>query len=367
MECDLDKSDQKAIFDKIKKYLLIFIDKSSAYLDNLVEILSKLPKSKKKDFNILIIFVMEELNKLGEKCIKEKKEFSKYHSLMYFEQARSYYEKYLWNVNPALFKKDILDSLNAQIKIFTDNIQDINSGAIILEKDLQEGRVFDGKGYEALNTGFTKGLNKLQIDHIDIGKKEEELVLKLKEYERILSSILIANEPSEKEAKCIVSILKINDLLGKINKKNKYLFALSDKCELIIDKFKIDKNTYWYKIFLPIKQKIDGLKTSEETYNTLFLKVRQANPEIFDELDEQFRKHRGKIEFIKFLITKYPYNNLEQDKKELDFKNYSTDLAYQLSKRYTPDNYMDGNAKSELSHCIKHEISSKLSNLITNF
>ena len=286
---------------------------------------------------------------------------------MYFEQARSYYEKYFGNVNPALFKKDILDSLNAQKKIFTDNIQDINSGAIILEKDLQEGRVFDGKGYEALNTGFTKGLNKLHIDHIDIGKKEEELVLKLKEYERILSSILIANEPSEKEAKCIVSILKINDLLGKINKKNKYLFALSDKCELIIDKFKIDKNTYWYKIFLPIKQKIDGLKTSEETYNTLFLKVRQANPEIFDELDEQFRKHRGKIEFIQFLITKYPYNNLEQDKKVLDFKNYSTDLAYQLSKRYTPDNYMDGNAKSELSHCIKHEISSKLSNLITNF
>ena len=364
LECELDKSEQKTIFNKIKKYLLIFIDKSSAYLDNLVETLSKMPKSKKKDFYLLIIFIMEKLNELGGKCIKEKKEFSKYHSLMYFEQARSYYEKYLEKVNPALFKKESLDSLNLQKKIFTENIQDINSGAIILEKNLQEGRVFDGKGYEALNTGFTKGLNNLNFNPAE---KEVDLLLKLKEYERILSSILIANEPSEKEAKCIVSILSINDLLGKINKKNKYLFALSDKCELIIDHFKIDKNIDWYKSFLPIKKKIDSLKTSEENYNTLFLKVRQKNPEIFDEIDEQFRKHKGTIKFIDFIITKYPYKGFEKGQKELDLTKYTTDLAYQLSKKYTPDSYMQGNPQSELEHCIKHEIAAKLSNLITNF
>ena len=364
LECELDKSEQKTIFNKIKKYLLIFIDKSSAYLDNLVETLSKMPKSKKKDFYVLIIFIMEKLNELGGKCIKEKKEFSKYHSLMYFEQARSYYEKYLEEVNPAFFKKESLDSLNLQKKIFTENIQDINSGAIILEKNLQEGRVFDGKEYEALGTGFTKGLNNLNYNPAE---KEVDLLLKLKEYERILSSILIANEPSEKEAKCIVSILSINDLLGKINKKNKYLFALSDKCELIIDHFKIDKNIDWYKSFLPIKKKIDSLKTSEENYNTLFLKVRQTNPEIFDEIDEQFRKHRGTIKFIDFIITKYPYKGFEKGQKELDLTTYTTDLAYQLSKKYTPDSYMPGKPQSELEHCIKHEIAAKLSNLITNF
>ena len=364
LEFTLEESKQESIFNNIKKYLLIFIDKSSAYLDNLVETLSKMPKSKKKDFYLLIIFIMEKLNELGGKCIKEKKEFSKYHSLMYFEQARSYYEKYLEKVNPALFKKESLDSLNLQKKIFTENIQDINSGAIILEKNLQEGRVFDGKAYEALRTGFTKALNNLNIDP---AKKEEELLLILKEYERILSSILIANEPSEKEAKCIVSILIINNLLGKINKKNKYLFALSDKCELIIDHFRIDKNTDWYKSFLPIKKKIDSLKTSEENYNTLFLKVRQKNPEIFDEIDEQFRKHKGTIKFIDFIITKYPYKGFEKGQKELDLTTYTTDLAYQLSKKYTPDSYMQGNPQSELEHCIKHEIAAKLSNLITNF
>ena len=361
LEFTLEESKQESIFNNIKKYLLIFIDKSSAYLDNLVETLSKMPKSKKTDFYVLIIFIMEKLNELGGKCIKEKKEFSKYHSLMYFEQARSYYEKYLEKVNPAFFDRNSLCSLNVQKKIFTEKIQDINSGAIILEKNLQEGRAFDGKGYESFLTGFTKGLNNLNINPEEL---EEDLLLKLKEYERILSSILIANEPSEKEAKCIVSILIINNLLGKINKKNKYLFALSDKCELIIDHLKIDKNTDWCKIFLPIKEKIDKLKTSEETYKTLFAKVRQANPKIFDEIDEQFRMHRGTIEFIKFIITKYPYKDYEQGK--IDLEKYTTDLSYQLSKKYIPDNYMPGDAKSELDHCIKHEISAKLNSLIAN-
>ena len=364
LECELDKSEQKTIFNKIKKYLLIFIDKSSAYLDNLVKTLSELQKSKKKEFYDLIIFIMEKLNELGGKCIKEKKEFSKYHSLMYFEQARSYYEKYLEKVNPALLGGGSLNLLNEQKKTFTKNIQDINSGAIILEKNLQEGRVFDGKEFEGIGSGWTKALNNLNIDP---AKKEEELLLILKEYERILSSILIENEPSEKEAKCIVSILSINDLLGKIKKQNKYLFALSDKCEYIIDHCNIDRNTDWYKIFLPIKKKIDNLKTGEENYNTLFVKVRQANPEIFDEIDEKFRKHRGTIKFIEFIITKHPYKGFEQGQKEFDLTKYSTDLVYQLSKKYTPDSYMPGDAKSELDHCIKHEIAAKLSNLIINF
>ena len=364
LKCQIDKSEQKSIFNKIKKYLLIFIDKSSAYLDNLVKTLSELQKSKKKEFYELIIFIMEKLNELGGKCIKEKKEFSKYHSLMYFEQARSYYEKYLEKVNPALLAGGSLNLLNEQKKTFTKNIQDINSGAIILEKNLQEGRVFDGKEFEGIGSGWTKALNNLNIDP---AKKEEELLLILKEYERILSSILIENEPSEKEAKCIVSILSINDLLGKIKKQNKYLFALSDKCEYIIDHCNIDRNTDWYKIFLPIKKKIDNLKTGEENYNTLFVKVRQANPEIFDEIDEKFRKHRGTIKFIEFIITKHPYKGFEQGQKEFDLTKYSTDLVYQLSKKYTPDTYMPGNAKSELDHCIKHEIAAKLSNLIINF
>ena len=109
------------------------------------------------------------------------------------------------------------------------------------------------------------------------------------------------------------------------------------------------------------------LKQQKKNYNTLFQKVREENPEIFDEIDREFIKHKGTIKFIEFIITKHPYKNLEKDKKEKDFTVYNTDLAYFLLRRYTPDNYMSGNKNSELNHCIRHEISSKLSNLITHF
>ena len=371
----LDKSEQKSIFKRIEKYIKIFTDKSSGYLDSLIEILSELQNSRKNKilFYNLIIFVMETLNNLGKECIQSNKEFSKYHSLMYFEQSNSYFEKYLKNIDEAKLDQKHLESLKAQKKICLDSMNDIKSGAIILiEETLRQGRVFDAKagGYESLRTGFTKGMNIL----FNPAKKEEELLLMLKEFEKIFSSILITNETPgekerneslEKEAVCIANILKINDLLGKITKKNQYLINLSDRCDLIVERLKNVKSKQWYQEFIKIKNKIEELKTPQQTYNELFQKVREENPQIFDEIDKKFKDGRNK--FIEFIITKYPYKNIENDKKERDFNDYNTDFAYFLSKKYTPENFMRGNKKSELDHCIKHEISSKLSNLITNF
>ena len=370
----LDKSEQKSVFERIEKYIKIFTNKSSGYLDSLIEMLSELQKNRKNKilFYNLIIFVMENLNNLGKECIQSNKEFSKYHSLMYFEQSNSYFEKYLKNIDEAKLDKKNLESLKAQKKICIDYMNDIKSGAIILiEETLRQGRVFDAKagGYESLRTGWTHGMNIL----FNPAKKEEELLLTLKEFEKIFSSILITNETPgeekehieslEKEAVCIANILKINDLLGKITKKNQYLIGLSDRCDLIIEKLKNVKDKQWYQEFITIKNKIEELKTPQQTYNELFQKVREENPQIFDEIDEKFKK--GKNEFIEFIITKYPYKNIENDKKERDFKEYNPDLIFFLSKKYTPESFMKGNKKSELDHCIKHEISSKLNNLIT--
>ena len=368
LKCDLDKSEKTSIFKKIRKYLKIFIDKSSGYLDNLIEILTELQKNRKNklEFYYLIIFIMENLNNCGKEYIQSNKKFSKYHSLMYFEQSYAYYQKYLSNVNEALLDKKNLDLLHEQKKICTEYIRDINSGAIILiETALKQGRVFDEKkgGYESLGTGFTKGMNSLNVN---LAQKEEELVLILKAFEKMLSTLHMTNEPSETEGICITNILKINDLLGKIVKKNKYLIDLSDRCDLIIDKFKIDRKKEWCQEYMKLKKKIDELKTPEESYHQLFKKVRKENPAIFDEIDKQYEENRKNIKFIEFILTKYPYKSYENDKKERNFKIYNTDLLYFLSKRYQPENYMKGDKDSELDHCIKHEIASKISNLVTS-
>ena len=49
LKLDLDKGDQNHIFEKINEYIKLFIDKSSGYLNELLEILSKLRKMKKKN------------------------------------------------------------------------------------------------------------------------------------------------------------------------------------------------------------------------------------------------------------------------------------------------------------------------------
>ena len=371
LKFDLDKSERKSIFDNIEKYIKIFINKSSGYLDNLIEMLSVLKKDQiykkyKMNFINLIIFIMEQLNNCGKEYLKSNKEFSKYHSFMYFEQSLNYYNKYLTDVDEALIDKKNLDKFKNQKKICMDYKNDIESGAILLiEESIRNGRIFNDEGkYLPFLTGFTNKMNN--ILNYKPGQREEELVFILKEYEKILSSIHITNEPSEKEGICITNILKINDMLKKIDKNNKYLIYLSDRCDLIIDKFKIDRKKGWCQEFLKIKEKIDKLKTPDENYKELFQNVRRENSEIFDEIDRQFEENGKKIKFIEFILLKHPYKSYEKDKKERNFKIYNIDLLYFLSKKYQPENYMKGNKESELEHCINHEISSKISNLITS-
>ena len=43
----------------------------------------------------------------GKECLQKNREFCKYHSLMYFEQAKSYYDKYLGKIKMAILNKEV--------------------------------------------------------------------------------------------------------------------------------------------------------------------------------------------------------------------------------------------------------------------
>ena len=66
------------------------------------------------NFYNIVIFVIEKLNNNGKSCVISNKKFCKYHSLMYFEQAKSYFEKYLSNMDEALLFPDDLISIEEQ-------------------------------------------------------------------------------------------------------------------------------------------------------------------------------------------------------------------------------------------------------------
>ena len=369
LKLTLDKGEKDNIFDKIKKYLNTFINKSSGYLNNLLEVLLPLQKESKtkREFNGLIIFVMEQLNNCGIDCIKKNSKFCKYHSLIYFEQSLSYYEKYLSKEREALLGINLLKKMKEQKQISEEFINDINSGAIVIVRALLlKEEIFDENSLSFIpnETGFTKkylileGINKNQIDN-------ENLKLILREYEKVLASVQINKKPTEKEAICIASILKLNSLLALFDSERKYLFSLADRCKLIIEHLKIDENKKWCKEFFELYEQLQRMKTPRESHKELFERIRKLYFNDFNELEEKFKKTGGTLEFIDYITTTYPYDEIEKDKKELNFKTYNLELLSTLQKKYHPENYMPGDEKSEKKYCINHEIASKIGNLIS--
>ena len=113
------------------------------------------------------------------------------------------------------------------------------------------------------------------------------------------------------------------------------------------------------------KNKSYKMKKDTENYNELLQRVREKNKKDFDELEIQFNKFHGKIEFIDYITKTHPYDTYEKDKNQRDFNNYNTELLVFLMKKYQPDFPTGKNDETDKKFCLFHEISSKLSNMIT--
>ena len=368
----VDKSVKEGIFNKIKKYLQIFFKKSTGYLNNLLDILSPLQKCQTmNEFYDLIIFVIKNLNNKGIELINSSTEFCKYKSLIFFEQSLHYCEKYI--PNEGKLKRDKLNELKKEKKIFNDYIDNIKSGAIIFtEESLLENRLFDEGDFKFVSkkTGLTNNMNKYGlVNKLSYQEILENTKVILEEYEKLLAKIQKSNDDNIREAKCIANILKLNNILGLIESKKSHFFSLAERCKLIIDHLKLDTDKeLWCKEFLEIYNFIKSKQTPDEEYAQLFERVKKANPGIFEQLDEQFNKNRGTIKFIEYILKNYPYKTYKKDletKKEKFFKTYNNGLITHLSRRYIPEGRMVGNAESEKKYCIIHEIASYINNLMT--
>ena len=87
---------------------------------------------------------MEKLNEKGKEYIYSNTKFCKYHSLMYFEQSKSYYDQYLSEVNEAQFNARLLQSLNKEKNICIEYLEDIKSGVVVLcEASFSGGKLYN--------------------------------------------------------------------------------------------------------------------------------------------------------------------------------------------------------------------------------
>ena len=370
LKLGIDRGEQKNIIKNIKKYIEVFINKSSGYLSDLLEILNEITKNKKlkkykKEFYNIVIFIMEKLNEYGKECIYSNKKFCKYHSLMYFEQSKSYYEQYLSTIDEALLEPKALESLKNQKTLCEQYLNDINNGAFVMcLQSFNGGRLFQEQ-IVSTGRGITNDLRKYALGNIQ--NRIEDCKIVLSNYERALSSIQTMNNITKNEAICIANIIKINSILGYFSIKYKYLLNLAKRCEFIIENLKIDKKEEWYTEFIKLYESLkknNKNKTNEDSYNELLSRMKESHGQIFKEIDDKFNTNKDKINFIKYIIDKHPYKDYKESDR--NFNKYNPELLSFLLEKYQPDNYTPSNDdESQLKYCIAHEISKKLSYLFT--
>ena len=387
LKLGLETSDKKHIFGKINEYIQIFIDKSSGYLNELLEVLSGLKKVRNKvKFYQIIVFVIGKLNELGKNCIISDKPFCKYHSLMYFELSHSYFEKYFPKKsdteppsgttttneeedreNMAILGDKELDTLKKESKSCLEYINDIKSGAILLcEEFLKKNTLIKNEIIQSSDRGITSQVKQHNIANLDRMNRDNRKIF-LANYEKLLSQIQITDDFTKKEAICIANIIKICYSISEdFASKTRYLLYLAKRCETIVEHLQLDKNEDWYKEFNELYTKLKVFEPKEQVYQELLTEMKDKYPDVFKNLDDNFRKLAPQ-KFIKYILETHPYKDYEKD-KDRDFGTVNPDLLLFLLKKYLPDNYnyTANKEESKLKHCIVQEISKKLNSLYTN-
>jgi hypothetical protein len=258
--------------------------------------------------------------------------------------------------NVALLPHGDIETLKVESKLCFEYIQDIKSGAILFcEEFLQKGVLIK---FMILIIFYKDNLEKL-----------------LSNYEKLLSNIQITDDFTKKEALCIASILKIYRIMGEkvdskeidFTNKSKYLLYLAKRCELIVEHLQIDKNENWYKEFNKIYNELkdfDSKSIAEKEYPEILKDVNKKHPEVFKNIEDNFKNKKSNKDFFKFIVEKHPF----YDKEKEGYRNYeveSPELLTFLLNRYSPCNYpyMESNDQKKLNYCIAHEIFKKLNSM----
>ena len=355
----LTKADTTEIINHIKEYIKVFAKQSSGYLDNLIEMMKNINK---KIFFEIVVIVIEELNNCGKKCLQERKSYCRYHSLIYFEKAYSFFKKYIGDFKSmTVCNKEIIKKCKDEVAVSDSYIKDINSNAILLSQTyLKPDNLIKSN-----MTGFTAPLFGLKLTAKD---EEEKYRIVLTNYEKML--VELSDKVSLEKALCIASILKIAiRYLGDTN-YTKYM-KLGETCEFLANQLNINKTESWYTEFKEIYNEIkDSYETLKKTQIEKKDKIKKQNKKIFDEIDAKFQKKKGNLDFIKYILKLKPYPEYEEDKKnkKVNFDVASQELIIYLQSKYHPDNYkysLDDD-ESLLNYFIIEYIMSFLNKMFNN-
>ena len=174
----------------------------------------------------------------------------------------------------------------------------------------------------------------------------------------------LRNQNSEAKAFCLGNIIIINFTIFK-NYDFKLYDRLNNRIDYILDRLEEDDDQpkpKWYKNLMEVNEKIEIKKKEvEDELNKINEKNKIAINEINKIFDSKIKNNKP-IEFIDFILDKYPFINYDPSKKEKIKNNNLENLLKEISPNYHPDNYKDRN-----DYIIYHEIYMLLVNIENKF
>ena len=353
-EIDEDKDFKNEVLKKIVDYFSKMSVLDSYYIKNLLE---KLHGMNNDMFQEIVVNVMDILSQKGADIFKTKKRWSKYRA------------KYIFN--------DVINISSLYI-----NEEDLNALEDITLYDKWEQCIKECREkIQLINASTTTNLDDDNRDnHIlyvkSASDNDEHLELVLDKFRDALRELENDNQKFdlELEAICLANIAKIK---FKYFQHHYKISTLKDIHEissesvrramtLVNIEHKNVENTNWYKEIKQIDLEImEYLLLEEEKLSGGFkLKIKKENPEIFNELEEQFKKNN--IEIIKFILKKYPPLNYEMVTDETIEKQWGENkknFVNNLCTKYALDNYPKETDEEKLKYTIISDISSKINSI----
>ena len=168
----------------------------------------------------------------------------------------------------------------------------------------------------------------------------------------------------EFEAICLSKIVKILYKILK-NKNNDEIYQMAmQSVNLALSLMpKNVNNEKWYIEVSDIVQEIRNIKESIEEKNEQeeLDELKKQKPEIFEEIEIQFKK--GKLDFVKFCLEKYPINNFSVNNVEEKFNQNPSNFLRKMIAKYHPDRLEKNTKEEKEKYIIINEIVKKLNNI----
>jgi hypothetical protein len=103
-------------------------------------------------------------------------------------------------------------------------------------------------------------------------------------------------------------------------------------------------------------------KISEKNNEEFKEQLKKEKPEIFEEIDREYSK--SPIQFIKFILKKYPYKNYDSNLNiEKDYNTNRNELLKKLTSKYHPDRYKNKTIEEKEFYTIINYISALLNTI----